>query len=482
VVSSASAGSVVIQVSSGFLERSTVSPRERQLFRSHFEFPLICAISPKPAEEVLGNSVRVVSFELGHRVLREPNLIGFLGVAFSFSECGVAEDRHDLLRRCTFRSHRGLPRPMEPEQPCIAVTALGEGVVFSRDERERHIYVVGKTGTGKSTFLFNLAMGDIEAEEGVAVIDPHGDLAEAVADCIPPHRTNHVCYLDVSDTTRPVGFNPLAGVPAERRALAASGIVSAFKHLWRDSWGPRLEHFLFHGVMTLLEGTRSTLIDLPRLYTNADFRERVLSRVSDPITRRFWREEFAEYDKRFLAEAIAPLLNKAGQFATSPNVRGILGQVTPKFDLAHAMNNRQILIANLSKGQIGEQASNLLGLLLISHLHVLTMHRSRVPRSERVPFFVVVDEFQSFGTDAFASLFSEARKYGTFLCCATQFSSALSATARAAVLGNAGSLIVFRVSASDAELLAPELHPVPATELIDQMPFRAHLRRASQYG
>jgi Type IV secretion-system coupling protein DNA-binding domain len=379
---------------------------------------------------------------------------------------------------------------MEPE-PVIATNAAGGGIAFSREERERHLYVVGKSGSGKSTALFNLAMRDIYAGEGVAVIDPHGDLAEAIVDALPPERTHEVCYLNVADTEFPVGFNPLAGVPKERHALAAAGIVSTFKHLWPESWGPRLEHFLFNGVAALLASARPTLIDLPRIYTDARFRERLISHVEDPVVARFWREEYPSYDQRFQAEAAAPILNKVGQVAASPVLRNILGQTSPKFDLAFAMNarrvlianvappeRRRVLIANLAKGQIGEQAANLLGSLLISHLQLITMARSELAPGNRAPFFVHVDEFPNFATDAFASLLSEARKFGTHFCLAAQYLAQTSEKVRGALLGNVGTLMVFRVSAADADLLAPEFYPLPSPELSGQAPFRAWLRRA----
>jgi hypothetical protein len=376
----------------------------------------------------------------------------------------------------TQQSHLWLPRHMELPHAHIARTAWG-AVSLSREERERHVYIVGKSGSGKSTTLFNLAIHDIASGEGVAIIDPHGDLAEAVADCIPADRTNAVCYLDAGDAERPVGFNPLANIPAERHALAASGMVSAFKHLWRESWGPRLEHFLFHGIVALLGAPRATLIDLPRVYTDEQFRARLVARVRDPITARFWTGEYPQYDQRYRAEAAGPILNKVGQLAASPALRAMLGQHAPKFDLSYAMQNRGILVANLAKGRIGEQPANLLGSLLVSHLQLVAMGRSAQAPESRVPFFAHIDEFQSFGTDAFASLLSEARKFAVHFCLANQYTDQLDAFVRAAVLGNAGTLIVFRVSGADAKILGSEFEPIPPSELVDQAPYTAWLRR-----
>jgi hypothetical protein len=366
---------------------------------------------------------------------------------------------------------------MEPKPFPIATTAHGGGVVFLREERERHVWIVGKSGSGKSTFLFNLAMADIVAGEGVAVIDPHGDLAEDILDAVPRSRINDVCYLDASETEFPVGFNPTTKIAPARRALAASGIVSAFKHLWSDSWGPRLEHFLYHGIAALISREHSTLIDLARLYTDDRFRDRAVGHVTDPETLRFWLEEFPSYTKSLRSEAIAPILNKAGQISASPHLRLILGQVAPRFDLSFAMNDRRILIANLAKGTIGEQAANLLGSLLVSHLQLIAMERGALPPQQRVPFFVHVDEFQTFSSDAFASLLSEARKFATHFCLANQYTDQLSNAVRAAVIGNAGTLVVFRVGSHDAELLAPEFRPMDPAGLADQEPFTAWLRR-----
>jgi len=371
---------------------------------------------------------------------------------------------------------------MNSEQLAIATTPAGAGVVFTRDERERHLYVVGKSGAGKSTFLFNLAMSDIIAGEGVAIIDPHGDLALDILDAMPRSRINDVCYLDVGETERPVGFNPLARIAPHRRALAAAGIVSAFKHLWADSWGPRLEHFLFHGVAMLVSRQHTTLIDLPRIYIDERFRDRLMRGVDDPETLRFWREEYPSYPKAFRSEAVAPILNKAGQFTASPQLRLILGQVAPRLDLKFTMDHQRILIANLAKGAIGEQASNLLGSLLISHLQLVAMERGSLPPEQRIPFFVHVDEFQSFSSDTFAALLSEARKFATHFALANQYTDQLQPAVRAAVIGNAGTLVAFRVGSSDSALLAPEFRPIDEGALADQEPFTAWLRRGYRPG
>jgi len=366
---------------------------------------------------------------------------------------------------------------MEPTPLPIATTAHGGGVALSREERERHVWIVGKSGSGKSTLLFNLAMGDIYAGEGVVIIDPHGDLAEDILDAIPHARINEVCYLNAGETEYPVGFNPATRIAPERQALAASGIVAAFKHLWSDSWGPRLEHFLYHGVAGLISREHATLIDLARLYTDDRFRDRILTCVTDPETRRFWLEEFPSYTKSLRSEAIAPILNKVGQIAASPQLRLILGQVAPRLDLGFTMNNRRILIANLSKGTIGEQATNLLGSLLVSHLQLIAMERGALSPQDRVAFFAHIDEFQTFSSDAFASLLSEARKFALHFALANQFADQLSNAVRSAVIGNAGTLIVFRVGSRDAELLAPEFRPMDVGGLADQEPFTAWLRR-----
>jgi len=366
---------------------------------------------------------------------------------------------------------------MQPDSTPIALSPHGGGIIFDEDERQKHLVIFGKSGSGKSTLLFNLVMSDILAGHGVIFLDPHGDTADAIIDAMPRNRIHDTCYFNVADVDYPVGFNPLAGVPPGRRALAASGVVSTFSHLWGDSFGPRLTHFLFNATAALLETPNTTLIDIARMFTDERFRDRVVDRITDPIVARFWRQEFPSYDRSFSGEAASPVLNKIGQFAASPTVRNILGQHNPKFDLRYAMDNRRILIANLSKGHIGETASNLLGSLLISHLQLHTMARAEQAPHERVPVYVHVDEAGNFTTDAFAGLLSEARKYRTHFSLALQHTTQAQERVRDAIFGNVGTLMVFRVSAADAEILAPEFHPLQPNELVDQWPYRAWLRR-----
>ena len=352
-----------------------------------------------------------------------------------------------------------------------------EPIILSREERARHVFIVGKSGSGKSTMLFNLAVADLLSGEGFAYVDPHGDNAAELVDGIPASRTHEVCYINVADTECPVGFNPLAGVSPQSRAIAMAGIVGSFRDLFGDSWGYRSEQYLSAAVATLLELEHPTLLDAPLLFTDDAFRDWAIARVTDRMTRRFWENEYLTAERRFRSEAAAPILNKLSLFAASPNVRMIIGQTQPKFDLRYAMNNSRAVILNLAKGVIGEQAANVLGSLFVSHLTMLTFERSQVAPKDRAPFSLHIDELQTIKTDAVASLMSEARKFGIQVSVATQFCDQLSDKVRAAIFGNAGTLVVYRVSGADAHALAPEFHPVQPSGLTSNAPFVAWLRR-----
>lgn len=313
-----------------------------------------------------------------------------------------------------------------------------------------HIYITGKTGTGKSTLLLSLML---EEQSGFALIDPHGDLARNIADNIPRERRDAI-YLDPLHETHAIGFNPLERVPVPRRALAAAGIVSAFKSIWKDSWGPRLEYILHNSVRLLLDVPRATLIHLPLLLANDAYLAKALPYCTDPFIRYFWVYEFAGWSERLKSDAISPVQNKVGQFAANPTLRSILGQ-SSTLDLDRVLDG-QILIANLSK-QMGSEPSHLLGALLTTSLLQAAERRATVPESDRRPFTLFVDEFQNFTTETFGTILSEARKWKLRLVIANQFLGQLPPSLQQAVLGNVSKLIVFRTGAEDARLLAAEL-------------------------
>jgi len=324
---------------------------------------------------------------------------------------------------------------------------------LSRGDRRHHLYVVGKTGTGKTTLLRNLIIQDLEAGEGVGVLDPHGDLALELLDHIPPWRTDHVVYFNPSDQDYPVALNLLRQVSPERRHLVAGGLVGALKSIWRDSWGPRLEYILYAACAALLECQNVTILGVQRMLSDARYRRWVVHQVTDPTVRSFWDHEFARYGERFLQEAISPIQNKVGQLLMAPPIRNVLGQVKSKVDARFMMDNRRILIANLSKGLLGEEKANLLGALLVTQFQLAAMERADVPEKARLDFYLHIDEFHNFSTDSFAGILSEARKYRLSLTLSHQYLEQLRPEVREAVLGNAGSLVAFRVGEADARVL-----------------------------
>ena len=327
---------------------------------------------------------------------------------------------------------------------------------ISRVDRRQHLYAIGKTGTGKTTLLRNLICQDLENGHGVGVIDPHGDLAEELLDCIPSWRAAHVLYFDPADSKFPVGFNLVQSPLGARRFLDSSGLVDAFKHIWRDSWGPRLEYILYASVAALMECENVSLLGLPRMLVDARYRLWILKQVRDPVVRSFWENEFAHFDKRFLAETIAPIQNKVGQLLTAAPLRNIFGQVRSKVDPRFIMDNGRIFIANLSKGRLGADKSNLLGSLLVSKFQTAAMERADVPESCRKDFYFFIDEFPNFSTDSFAHILSEARKYRLNLTLSHQYIEQMQEPVKQAVFGNVGSLVSFRVGLSDAQVLAKE--------------------------
>ena len=328
--------------------------------------------------------------------------------------------------------------------------------VIHPEDARFHTYIIGKTGSGKTTLLRNLILQHIQQGHGIAIIDPHGDLAEELLHHLPSHRADHLVYFNPGDLDYPIAFNPLANVPPDDRPLVASGIVDAFKTIWGDSWGPRMAYILHNCIAALLDCQNTSLLGVNRMLIDPSYRRWVVKQVRDPFIKQFWEMEFESWDPRFMREAVAPIQNKVGALLQSPILRNILGQVKNKVSIPFVMDNRRIFIANLSKGRMGQDKSNLFGSLLVAQFQLAAMARSNQRESERVPFHLFVDEFQNFATDSFASILAEARKYCLSLTLSHQYIDQLTPAIRSAVFGNVGNLIAFRVGYTDAEILSNE--------------------------
>lgn len=320
-------------------------------------------------------------------------------------------------------------------------------------DRRRHLYVLWKTWMWKSTLLENMIIDDIRKWRWVAVIDPHWDLAEWVIWFIPKSRTNQTIIFDPSDTDWPIAFNMLEWVKPEHRPLVASGLVWIFKKIFWDSWGPRLEHILRNTVLALIEYPNSTLISIPLMLTSEVFRNKVIAKISDPVVKKFWTWEFAKMAPNQKVEAAGPILNKVGQFLSSTILRNVLGQAKNSFSIRWAMDNQKIIIVNLSKWKIWEDASALLGAMMVTKFQMDAMSRADIPEDQRVDFYLYVDEFQNFATDSFSTILSEARKYKLNLVMANQYIDQMQESVRGAVFGNVWSLVSFQVWYHDASIL-----------------------------
>jgi type IV secretory pathway TraG/TraD family ATPase VirD4 len=348
---------------------------------------------------------------------------------------------------------------------------------IKQSDRRMHMFITGKSGTGKSHLLRLIVEQDISAGRGFALFDPHGDLARAVRDAAVAARPDDVIYIDPRDATNPWRFNPFANVSEENRALAANGIVEVFKKLWRDDWGPRLEHLLRNVAHTLLETPGSTLGDVPPLLTDRSFRLAIEREITNPAVADFWSSEYDKYTPAFQSTVSAPLLNKAGAFLTDPILRRFLTEDGQLLDLRRIMDEGKILVVNLDKGQLGESATALLGSLLLSHIALAGLSRSDIPEDERRDFAVVLDESQLFTTQAIPNMLSELRKYRVSMLLSTQYLGALDPDIRNAVLGNVGSLIAFRAGATDAAQLARELgSPLMPSDLINLPRYHVYVR------
>jgi CxxC-x17-CxxC domain-containing protein len=341
----------------------------------------------------------------------------------------------------------------------------GQNVVFGikKNDRRQHMYVIGKTGVGKTVLLRNIALQDIENGEGICIVDPHGEFVEEVIDRIPSHRVNDVVYFNPADTEYPVGFNVLQVPDPKYKHLVASDLMGIFTKIWANVWSARMEYILNNCVLALLDTPGTTLLGIIRILVDDDYRQKIVDNVKDPVVRSFWVNEYASWRDQFRNEAIAPIQNKVGQFLSTSLIRNIVGQSKSTIDIPEIMNSGKILLVNVSKGRIGEDNSALLGAMLITKIQLAAMERVRIPEEERRDFYLYVDEFQNFATDSFAGILSEARKYRLDLIIAHQYIGQLvtetTTKVRDAVFGNVGTLISFRVGASDAEFLEKEFLP-----------------------
>ncbi len=345
---------------------------------------------------------------------------------------------------------------MESESPEIFIGSRhgwGQDTPFgiNLDDRRQHLYLIGQSGSGKSTLLRNLILDDIDKGRGVALVDPHGDLASDILDHIPRCRTEDVVYFDPT-SPYPISINLLRAT-GNNWHLVTSGIVSTFKKIWGDSWGPRLEYILFATVAALAQANNTTLLGVSRMLYDDRYREWIVRQIKDPMILSFWINEFELYDSRLLQEIISPIQNKVGQLFFVPALRNVLGQVGTKINFRFMMDNRKIFIANLCKGKLGETHSSLLGSLLVTGFEMAALSRADAPSDKRPNFFLYVDEFQNCATDSFASILSEARKYGLCLTLAHQYVAQLSEEISNAIFGNVGSYVSFRVGEADAAVL-----------------------------
>ncbi len=329
-----------------------------------------------------------------------------------------------------------------------------------RYDRSRHVYIIGQTGAGKSGLLELFALSDIFHNQGYAIIDPHGDFAINNMKFIPGSRLNDVVYFNPADTAYPLGFNPLEVTNPNQKTNISSEVIGVLKRMFGDSWGPRLEYILRYTILALLDRPETTMLDITRMLTDKNFRKETLGYCRDTVVLQFWNVEFASWNDKFVAEAVAPVLNKVGAFTANPIIRNIIGQPKSTFNIRQIMDEGKILIVNLSKGLIGEDNAAILGSFLVTKIQLAAMSRSDIPDiRDRRPFYLYVDEFQNFATDSFATILSEARKYGLNLTVANQYISQMNETVRDAVFGNVGTMISFRVSADDAPILAKQFEP-----------------------
>ena len=337
-------------------------------------------------------------------------------------------------------------------------------------DRRQHMYIIGQTGTGKTTLLETMIRQDMEKGEGLAVIDPHGDFVDRLFQSVPEHREGDVVYLDATNPNCPYGFNPFESVPEHRRALAASGILEAFQKIWSTTWGPRLEHILRNTLLTLFEQPSATLADVSLLFNDELFRRRAVYKVSNPQVKKFWQDEFEKFPIRYRTESLAPIQNKIGAFMSDPVIHRVMTAKNNNLDIRKSMDEGKIILVNLAKGRIGTDNSALLGAMIVSHIGLAAISRAEVPEHERRDFYLYLDEFQNFTTLSMANMLSELRKYHLCMIMAHQYLSQINQEVRDAVFGNAGTFISFRIGLRDAELIEKEFYPKFSREDIINLP------------
>jgi len=334
---------------------------------------------------------------------------------------------------------------------------------IKRKDRRQHVYILGKSGTGKSVLLFNMIIQNMRNGEGVCVVDPHGELVEGVLSAIPPHRLKDVVYFNPADTEYHVGFNVLELIDPQYKHLVASGLMGIFTKIWANAWSARMEYILNNCILALLDTPGTTLLGIPRMLVDKDYRQKIISNLKDPVIKAFWIHEYEAWQDKFRNEAIAPIQNKVGQFLATSIIRNVVGQSISTINIFDIMNDSKIFLVNVAKGRIGEDNSGLLGGMIITKIQLAAMERVRIPEEHRKDFYLYVDEFQNFVTDAFAGILSEARKYRLNLTVAHQYTAQLvsdkSSAVRDAVFGNVGTMVVFRVGSDDAEFLESEFDP-----------------------
>ncbi|MBN2086796.1 type IV secretory system conjugative DNA transfer family protein, partial [Candidatus Peregrinibacteria bacterium] len=356
-----------------------------------------------------------------------------------------------------------LPKSGTPETSFFGTTNYHNNFVkfgIKRDDRRRHLYTVGKSGSGKSKFLELLIKEDLEAGKGVGVLDPHGDLIDNIMRFIPENRVDDVILFDPSDIDNPIAFNPLENVGEAYKMQITIGFIDIFKKLFGSNWSDRLEHVLRYTTLALLDSENTTVLSILKMLTDKNYRQKIISRIQDSVVKNFWVSEFAAWSEKFDAEAITPLLNKVGQLVSTNMIRNIVGQPNNKFNIREIMDNKKILLMKISKGLLGEENSQILGAMVITKMYQAAMQRADMREENREDFYLYIDEFQNFATDTFAEILSEARKYRLSLTLAHQYMGQLINVVQKTVFGNVGSIVSFRVGADDAEVLANEYTPI----------------------